>query len=138
VTIGFAQVSSHDQRADLDRQKLHLLKHAQRRRLPVDQVIAEVGSGLDTTHRSFPRHCPGHSSAYIVVEHCERLARFGFEKVDPVLRARGGGVLVLEEREVDDELVCDMTEVLTGLCARLHGRRSAQRRAHKAMEAARQ
>lgn len=48
------------------------------------------------------------------------------------------GFIVVEHREVDDELVCNMTEVLTGFCARLHGRRLAERRAHEVMEAARQ
>ena len=70
------------------------------------------------------------------MEHRERLARFGFEMVDALLRVRGGGVIVVEEREVDDDLVRDMAEVLTSFCARLYGRRSAKRRARKAMEAA--
>ena len=106
--------------------------------MPIDQVIAEVGSGLDATRPKLLKALSRPQLGFIVVEHRERLARFGFEMVAAVLRARGGGVLVLEEREVDDELVCDMTEVLTGFCARLHGRRSAERRAHEAMEAARQ
>ena len=59
----------------------------------------------------------------------------GFEMVDALLRARGGGVVVLEEREVDDDLVRDMTEVLTSFCARLYGRRSARRRAERAVKA---
>lgn len=46
-----------------------------------------------------------------------------------LLRARGGGVIVLEDREVENDLVRDMTEVLTTYCARLYGRRSAKRRA---------
>jgi len=36
---------------------------------------------------------------------------------------------------VDDDLVRDMTELMTSLCARLYGRRSAARRAAKAIEA---
>ncbi|MCE2390639.1 MAG: recombinase family protein [Proteobacteria bacterium] len=43
LTIAYARVSSHDQRADLERQKLRLLEHAQRQRIQVDQVIAEAG-----------------------------------------------------------------------------------------------
>jgi len=36
---------------------------------------------------------------------------------------------------VDDDLVRDMTELMTSLRARLYGRRSAARRAAKAIEA---
>ena len=39
-------------------------------------------------------------------------------------------------REVDDDLVRDITEVLTSMCARLYGRRSAKRRAERAVKAA--
>jgi len=47
--------------------------------------------------------------------------------------AAGRGV---EEREVDDDLVQDITEVLTSMCARRYGRRSARRRAERAVQAA--
>ena len=39
--------------------------------------------------------------------------------------------------ELDDDLVRDMTEVLTSFCARLYGRRAAKHRAEKALEAMR-
>jgi putative resolvase len=71
----------------------------------------------------------------VVVEHRDRLARFGTELVEAALAA-SGRELVVEEREVDDDLVRDMTEVLTSFCARLYGRRSAGNRARRALEAA--
>ena len=76
------------------------------------------------------------SIATIVVEHRERLARFGGEYVEAALGAQGRRLVVVYDREVDDDLVRDMTEVLTSLCARLYGRRSARRRAQRALEAA--
>ena len=50
-TVLYARVSSADQRADLDRQKLRLLEYAQKHGLQVDDVIAEVGSGLNGSRR---------------------------------------------------------------------------------------
>lgn len=135
LTVLYARVSSHDQRADLDRQKLRLLEHAQRKRMHIDQVVAEVGSGLNGTRPKLLKSLSKPQLGFLLVEHRDRLARFGFEMVDALLRSRGGGVIVLEEREVDDDLVRDMTEVLTSLCARLYGRRSAQRRAERAVKA---
>ena len=75
---------------------------------------------------------------WLVVEHRDRLSRFGFDMVDTLLRWRGGGVVVVEKQEVDDDLIRDMTEVLTSMCARLYGRCSATRRAERAVEAAAQ
>jgi putative resolvase len=43
---------------------------------------------------------------------------------------------VLEAAETSDDLVRDVTEVFTSLCARLYGRRSAARRAPKAVAVA--
>ena len=72
----------------------------------------------------------------MVVEHRERLSRFGFECLDAALAGRGARILVMEERELEDDLVRDVTEVMTSLCARLYGRRSARRRAERALTAA--
>ena len=41
--------------------------------------------------------------------------------------------MVIEDKEVDDDLVRDMTEILTCFCARLYGRRSAAARAKRAV-----
>ena len=132
-TVLYARVSSADQRAELDRQKLRLLEHAQKQGMQVDEVIAEVGSGLKGTRGKLLATLSRPGLGVVVVEHRDRLARFGFEMVDALLRSRGGGVVVIEERAVDDDLVRDMTDVLTSLCARLHGRRSARRRAERAV-----
>ena len=55
----------------------------------------------------------------IVVEHRERLMRFGFEYLEAVLAATGRSIIVIEPIEIADDLVRDMTEVLTSFCARL-------------------
>ena len=54
------------------------------------------------------------------------------------MAGRGARILVMDEGELEDDLVRDVTEVMTWLCARLYGRRSARRRAERALAAARQ
>jgi putative resolvase len=56
--------------------------------------------------------------------------------VEAALSATGRRLVVLDEGEVDDDLVRDMTEVLTSFCARLYGRRGARNRAEKALNCA--
>ena len=136
-TVLYARVSSADQRANPDRQKLRLLEYARHHRLQGDEEIVGVGSGPDGSRRKLIGVLSKPGPGIVLVEHRDRLARFGFELVDALLRARGGGVLVAEDREVDDDLVRDMMEVLTSLCARLYGRRSSRRRAERAVAAAR-
>jgi predicted site-specific integrase-resolvase len=50
--------------------------------------------------------------------------------------AGGRRLIILDPDEVDDDLVRDVTEVLTSFCARLYGRRSARNRAGKALRCA--
>jgi putative resolvase len=70
------------------------------------------------------------------VEHRDRFARFGAESVEAALSASGRRLLVVDPGEVDDDLVRDVTEILTSLCARLYGRRAAAGRAARAVTAA--
>ncbi len=132
----YARVSSSDQREDLDRQVGRLAAWATAQGLRVTGTVAEVGSGLNGSRGKLKRLLADRAVGTIVVEHRERLARFGVEYVEAALRAQGRRLVVIEEREVDDDLVRDITEVLTSMCARLYGRRSARRRAERALEAA--
>ncbi len=72
----------------------------------------------------------------IVGEHRDRFARFGAEYVEAALSAQGRRLLVVDPGEVDDDLVRDVTDILTSLCARLSGRRAAANRAAKALAVA--
>jgi len=71
----------------------------------------------------------------IVVEHRDRFASFGAEYLEAALAASGRSLLVADPSEVDDDLVRDVTEILTSLCARLYGRRAAANRAARAVAA---
>lgn len=70
----------------------------------------------------------------IIIEHRERLTRFGYEIVENALKAQGRTITVIEDKEVDDDLVRDMTEILTSFCAKLYGKRGARNKAKHAIE----
>lgn len=72
----------------------------------------------------------------VVVEHRDRLGWMNTELVEAALSAAGRKLIVLNDGEPEDDLVRDMTEVLTSFCARLYGRRSARNRALKALRCA--
>ena len=101
-----------------------------------DEVVKEIGSGLNGNRRQLRRTIGDPSVGTIIVEHRERLCRFGFEYIEAALSARGARILVVDDGEVEDDLVRDATEVMTSLCARLYGKRSARRRAGRAVAAA--
>jgi predicted site-specific integrase-resolvase len=134
VSVVYAHVSSADQRQDLERQVARVTTWATTHELAVDRVVTEVGSALNGHRRSLLGLLGDPEVTTIVVEHRDRFARFGAEYVEAVLSASGRRLLVVDPSEVDDDLVGDVTEILTSLCARLYGRRAAASRAARAVE----
>lgn len=129
----YARVSSHDQKADLDRQVARLSGWAAQAGGQVVRVEAEVGSGMNGSRSKVRRLLADPKVTVVVVEHRDRLGRMNTELVEAALSAHGRRLVVLDSGEVTDDLVRDMVEVLTSFCARLYGRRSARNRALKAV-----
>lgn len=134
----YARVSAHDQRADLDRQVARLSAWAAGQGVGVAEVVCEVGSGLNGRRPKLRRLLADPTVTMIVVEHRDRLARFGVEYLEAALSAQARRLLVVDPGEASDDLVRDMIEVLTGFCARLYGRRGARNRAMRAVTCAKQ
>jgi putative resolvase len=132
----YARVSSHDQKADLDRQVARLAAWATASGQPVARVEAEVGSGVNGARSKARRLLADPRVRTVVVEHRDRLGRMNTELVEAALSAHGRRLVVLDPAEAEDDLVRDVTEILTSFCARLYGRRSARNRAEKALRAA--
>ena len=72
----------------------------------------------------------------IVVEQWGRLCGFGSEYVQAALAAPGRELVVVDAAGVDDDLVRDVTEILTSMWARVYGKRAAEDRAKRALAAA--
>jgi putative resolvase len=132
----YARVSSHDQRAELDRQVSRLTRWAAAASARVVGVEAEVASGMTGRRPKLRRLLADPAVQTVVVTHRDRLARMNAELVEAALWAHGRRLVVLDDGEVTDDLIRDMVEVLTSFCARLYGRRSARNRALKAVRCA--
>jgi putative resolvase len=132
----YARVSSHDRKADLERQSARLSEWAAKAGHTVVRVESEIASGMNGGRTKARRLLADPDVTTVVVEHKDRLGRMNVELVEAALSATGRRLVVLDDGEVDDDLVRDMVEVLTSFCARLYGRRSAKNRARKALEAA--
>jgi len=132
----YARVSAHDQQADLDRQVARLTAWATGQGVAVVEMVTEVGSGLNDKRPKLKRLLADPQATVIVVEHRDRVARFGVEHLEAALSAQGRRLVVVDPSETDDDLARDMIEVLTGFCARLYGHRGARNRAMRAMTCA--
>ena len=135
-SVVYARVSAADQRADLARHVDRLAGEVTAGGLSVDEVVREVGSGMTGRRPKLRRVLSDPTARTVVVEHRDRLARFGVEHLEAVLAAQGRRLVVVEEAETADDLVRDLVEVLTSFCARRSGRGGARNRALRAVSGA--
>ncbi|TPF97052.1 integrase [Bifidobacterium sp. UTCIF-39] len=135
-TVCYARVSSSDRKDDLQRQADRLKAFAINMGVESPEVVTETGSGMNDRRRRLNRILADSTVGTIIVEHRDRLARMDAGLVESALKAAGRRLIVVDDSELDDDLVCDMTEVLTSFCARLYGRHAARRKAEAALRAA--
>ncbi|WP_246041272.1 IS607 family transposase [Streptomyces cadmiisoli] len=130
--VAYGRVSSADRKTDLNRQAARDVADAN----GLGLAVAEVGSGLGGRSRKLHRALADPDAAVIVGEHRDRLARFGVELHEALLPVSGRRLAVHDPAGTADDLVLDITEVLTSMCARLYGRRAAKNRAARAVAVA--
>ncbi len=122
--VGYARVSSYDQKEDLQRQ-IERLKEA-----GCDEVISDIGSGLNCKKpglRSLLRKILNRKVSALMVTHEDRLLRFGVDLMRDVCRFVKTELKVLmtpPEKTFEEELAKDVITLMTVFCARLYGRRS--------------
>lgn len=134
-TVCYARVSSADQKADLQRQVDRLKAFALSMGVEAPEIVTETGSGMDDKRRKLKRLLADPTVGMIIVEHRDRLACMNAGLVESALKAQNRRLIVVDDKELDDDLVRDMAEMLTSFCARLYGRRAAANKAKAALKA---
>ena len=132
-TIGYARVSSHDRRADLDRQHATLEAYCAARGWNTE-VIRDLGSGLKYDKPGLQRLLDlirRRQVKRLVLTHKDRLLRFGAELVFSLCEKQGVEVVVIHQSDppsFEEELAQDVLEIITVFSARLYGSRSHKSR----------
>lgn len=128
-TIAYARVSSHDQKADLDRQDAVLSGYCQSFGWDYE-VIRDLGSGMNYHKKGLTKLISAILDGDIirlVITHKDRLLRFGSELVFAICEYHGVEVVILNKKEdatFEEELASDVLEMITVFSARLYGDRS--------------
>ena len=133
-TVAYIRVSSHDQKSDIEQQVARITIWGTENGYAIHQVVTEIGSGVNGHRPKLMRLLADSKYTVIIVEHRDRLMRFGSEYVESALAAQGRKLVVVDPSEFNNDLVEDMTAVLTSFCARLYGKRSARNKVKKALQ----
>ena len=81
-----ARVSSADQKEDLDRQMQRLKDYAASHGYQVSKIGSELASGLNDKRPKLMELLIDASVGVIVIEHHERLTRFGFNSIEQLMQ----------------------------------------------------
>ncbi|MGH8323524.1 MAG: IS607 family transposase [Steroidobacteraceae bacterium] len=125
----YARVSSADQKDDVTRQMRRLRDYAAARGYQVVAEVTEIASGLNDERPKLKKMLTDARVGVVVVEHRDRLTRFGYGYIVTLLEHQGRRVEAVFPTDTGDGLVDDVVAVITSMAARLYGRRNAKRRA---------
>jgi len=127
----YARVSSADQKEDLERQMQRLKDYAASKSYQVTKMVSEQASGLNDRRPKLMKLLTDASVGIVVIEHRDRLTRFGFNYIEQLMQMQGRRLEVIFPSDTDNDLVDDFIAVITSMASRIYGRRTSKRRAEK-------
>jgi predicted site-specific integrase-resolvase len=122
----YCRVSSHDQKEDLGRQEQRLKDYCSAKGWKVSAIYSEIASGLNDDRPKFNKALSSFDN--IVVEHRDRLTRFGFNYIQTLLSKQNRKIEVINESENKHDIVQDFISIITSFCARIYGHRRSRRK----------
>lgn len=132
----YCRVSSSENKAHLERQKERVLSYCYARGYHVEKVVCEIGSGLNDKRKKLGSLLLDPSITKIVVEHSDRLCRFGSGYVVMLLGMQGRSIEIMNQMTNDrDDLMQDFVSIITSFTARLYGKRPNKRRTEQFIQA---
>lgn len=129
--VVYARVSSSENRSNLDTQAERVAQFCAAKGWVVKEIIKECGSGLNDERPKLLKVLKERKATKIVVEHKDRLTRFGFNYIVALLEDDCEVVVINEAVDDKNELMQDFVSLVTSFCARLYGKRRNERRTEK-------
>ncbi len=127
----YARVSTQGQKADLERQVERLKTYAASKGYHVSKIVQEIASGMNDNRPKLSKLLTDASLGVIVVEHRDRLTRFGFAYIEQLMQMQGRRIEVMFPTDTNHDLVDDFIAVITSMASRIYGRRHSKERAEQ-------
>ena len=126
--VGYARVSSHTQKDDLERQ-IELIKNYAKERGWEIEILKDIGSGLKEDRRNFKKLLKmviNREVSKVVIAYPDRLTRFGFKILEEFFKSYGTEVVVIngEEKSPQEELIEDLITIISHFAGKLYGMRT--------------
>lgn len=125
--VVYARVSSSENRNNLISQAERVSRFCNAKGWIVNEVVKECGSGLNDNRPKLLKIFRDKKATKIVVEHKDRLTRFGFNYIK-ALYSDCELVVINESSNNKEDLISDFISIVTSYCARIYGNRRSKRK----------
>jgi predicted site-specific integrase-resolvase len=131
----YARVSAAENRPHLESQAERLVAYCAAKGYSIQQVVKEIGSGVNDSRPKFLKLLADPRIGIIVVEHKDRATRFGFRYLETLLAPQGRRIEVVNLADNGKEdLIADLISIVYSFAARLYGQRRAKRKTTRIKE----
>ena len=129
----YARVSTRNQKDDLKNQIEFLLNFTSSKGIIVDEIIEDIGSGLNYNRRKWNKlieECMENKVDSIIVTHKDRFIRFGYDWFERFLSKYNVKIIVVNNELLSskEELVQDIISILHVFSCRIYGLRKYKKK----------
>lgn len=127
--VTYARVSSTENKSNLENQSKRLIDFCNATGWKTHLNLTEIGSGLNDRRPKLLKVLSEGQATKLVVEHKDRLTRFGASYIELCCKHFGCEVIYINNvANEKEDLVQDFVSVITSFCARLYGHRRTKRK----------
>lgn len=125
----YARVSSHKMKENLIEQQNRLEEFASGNNYSIIKSVKEIGSGMNDNRPKLTKLLKDNSWNTLIVEHKDRLTRFGFNYIKVLLEQQNKRLVVINESNEDkSDLMQDLISIIYSFSARIYGLRKRKKR----------
>jgi len=122
--VCYSRVSSNSMKENLIRQQNRLEEFAAANSFDIIKSVKEIASGMNDNRPKLIKLLNDDSWSTLIIEHKDRLTRFGFNYIETLLKTKGKKIVVLNKSNEDkSDLMEDLISVFYSFSARMYGLR---------------
>ena len=128
----YCRVLNNKNKNNLDTQAERLKSYASAKGYQIVHIVKEVGSGVNDKRKKLLNLFDKEDWGTLIVEHKDRLTRFGYNYIEKLLEKNQRRVEVVNIAEDNKEdLVADLVSIIYSFSARLYGLRRHRKKTEK-------
>ena len=127
-TVIYARVSNSGQKDDLGNQIEFLKQYANAKGMIVDEVLIDIGSGLNYNRKKWNdllKESMSGKIKTIIIAHKDRFIRFGYDWFEKLLKDSGVEIIVVNNESLspEKEVIQDLISIIHVFSCRVYGLR---------------